>query len=81
MASRFILDAEAAFHDGMHIVLALRIMTGGDVHFHLQKHAFDGAKLQFYLASVVLGLVGALGCALAAMRRVGNSQNTHVSLL
>ena len=31
LKSRFILDAEYAYHDGVHIVLALRCMPGGDV--------------------------------------------------
>ena len=57
LQSRFILDCESAFHDDVHLVLALRIMPGGDVHFHLETGgAFDGPKLQFYIASVVLGL-------------------------
>ena len=56
LRSRFVLDAEYAFHDGVHLVLALRCMPGGDVHFHLEKAPFDGPKLRFYLASVILGL-------------------------
>ena len=57
LRSRFILDAEYAYHDNVHIVIALRIMPGGDVHYWLQqKGSFSGPTLQFYLASVVLGL-------------------------
>jgi len=55
--SRFVLDALYAFHDDKNLVLALRIMPGGDVHFHLKRSgALGGPALKFYLASVILGL-------------------------
>ena len=58
ISSRFLVDAAYAFRDGPELVLALRMMAGGDLAFHLKKskEGLSADAVRFYLASAMLGL-------------------------
>jgi protein-serine/threonine kinase len=60
--SSFLLDCPYAFIDDKDLVLAVRMMPGGDLSYYLKERKEAGtpglgpAAVQFYIASTVLGL-------------------------
>ena len=60
--SNFILDCPYAFIDDKDLVLAVRMMQGGDLSYYLKERKKAGtpglgpAAVQYYIASTVLGL-------------------------
>lgn len=62
MRSSHLLDCPYAFIDNKDLVLAVRMMIGGDLSFHLKERKQLGNPglgahgVQYYIASTLLGL-------------------------